>query len=194
MHSFDGLIFDMDGTLTRPTLDFQAIRREIGVPAGDLVEEIGKLPPARRAAAWSVIEAHEERAIGAQQLQDGVEPLFDACRRSGVRRAILTRNTRKSVDALCAKYGLRVDTVVTREFFFIKPHPAPIRHILAEWAIPPERVLTIGDYVHDIACGRAAGTRTCLFRNPDRPDDDTGADYVVRSMAELRRLVFPDEK
>ena len=41
---FDALIFDMDGTLTLPTLDFGAIRREIGIHTGDLTAEIAKLP------------------------------------------------------------------------------------------------------------------------------------------------------
>ena len=39
---FRALIFDMDGTLTEPALDFQEIRREIGVCSGDLVEEIAR--------------------------------------------------------------------------------------------------------------------------------------------------------
>jgi len=188
---FDGLIFDMDGTLTRPTLDFQAIRREIGVPSGDLVEEIGKLAPDRRAAAWAVVESHEERAVALQELQDGARDLLAACRPCGLRTAIVTRNTQRSVDALCRKYHLSVDAVVTREFFFIKPHPAPVLHVLTKWALPPGRVLTIGDYVHDIVAGRAAGTRTCYFQNPGRPLCETEADYTVRSMRELRGIVFP---
>lgn len=188
---FSAVIFDMDGTLTRPTLDFKAIRRELGLEAaGDLALQIADLPPDRQRAAWRVIEEHEQRAMERQELQPGSSDLLEECRQRSVRTGVVTRNTRQSVDHLCRRYGLHFDAVVTREFAFIKPDPAPVAHILEKWRIEPARALVVGDYVHDIECGRAAGTATCFFRNPGMTDFGNLADYAVASMGELRGIVF----
>jgi hypothetical protein len=39
----------------------------------------------------------------------------------------------------------------------------------------------------------AAGTRTCFFQNPGLPFYGEKADFVVRSMAELQAIVWPEE-
>jgi len=188
---YRALVFDMDGTLTVPTLDFQAIRREIGILSGDLTGEIAKLEPDEQRKAWAVIEAHEARAMAEQVLQEGAEDLLRECRRRAVKVGVVTRNARPSVDHLCRKYGLRFDAVVTREFPFLKPHPAPVLHMLEAWCLEPGRVLVVGDYLHDIDCGRAAGADTCFFQNPNVEFHGQNADFVVSSMAALSRIVFP---
>jgi HAD superfamily hydrolase (TIGR01549 family) len=187
---YQGVVFDMDGTLTLPTLDFARMRRELGLGPGDLAQQILALSASRQAEAWAVVERHEEAARRTQSLQEGVPELLGRCRSAGVRLGIVTRNTRRSVHALCERFGLTFDAVVTREFPHIKPHPGPVLHILQGWAMRPERALVVGDYVHDIESGRAAGCRTCLFRNPGGADHDAGADFTVRSMRELERLMF----
>lgn len=193
-HRFDGLIFDMDGTLTHPSLDFEAIRREIGITGDiDLTHAVKGMSAERQAEAWAIIESHEERAIADQQLQDGVRELLVACRDAGIKLGILTRNTHESVDRLCEKFDLVVDMIVAREFPFIKPHPGPVLHILEQWQLPPGRVLMVGDYIHDIECGLAAGTQTCFFQNPGKPDFSGGADHAVHAMHELAAIVFPGE-
>ncbi len=187
---FKGLIFDMDGTLTIPTLDFNAMRNEIGLPEGDLAQEVFKLPPEKQQRAWEIIERHETQAIQDQRLQDNAEPFLARCRAADIKLGIVTRNERRSVDALCAKYGLEFDSVVTREFQFIKPHPAPILHILKQWNLPPHEVLMIGDYVHDIDCGRAAGTGTCFYHNQGSRYHGEDADFTARSIDDLSEIVL----
>lgn len=180
----------MDGTLTRPTLDFEAMRRELGAPEGDLAHYILSLPPADRERAWAVIEAHEERAILDQRLQPGAADLLADCRVAGIRLGVVTRNAERSVQALCRTYGLAFDRVVTRDFPHIKPHPGPVLHILEAWGLPAARALMVGDYVHDIACGRAAGTATCFFQNPGHVFHGRDADYTVHSFEELRTVIL----
>lgn len=181
----------MDGTLTRPALDFGAIRRETGLGPGDLAHQIQTLPPARQRDAWAIIERHETEAMQRQCLQDGTAALLAACRARAIKLAIATRNAQASVDHLCARFGLRFDAVVTRDFPHMKPDPAVIHHILDQWNMPASHVLTVGDYVHDLQCGRAAGTATCFFQNPGHPDYGHEADFVVSSMDGLAAIVLP---
>lgn len=190
---YEALIFDMDGTITRPTLDFQDIRREIGHEIkGDLAHGILELTPAEQASAWAIVEAHEERAMRNQELQPGVKELLTECGRRALKLGLLTRNVQRSVDHLCARYDLHFDAVLTREFPSLKPDPAPVFHMLEKWDVSPASTLVVGDYLHDINCGRAAGTHTCFFQNPGTPFFGQNADYVVHSMAELQALVFQD--
>ncbi len=190
MGALGGIIFDMDGTLTVPALDFAAIRREIGAGPGDLVTQISGLSPSEQKRAWAVIHRHEEQAMRDMRLQEGAAELLQRCRRHDLKLGIVTRNTQRSVDALCRMCRITFDVVVTREFPFLKPHPEPVRHIARTWHLPPARILVVGDYIYDIQSGRAAGARTCFFGNPGLADFSAEADFAVGSMAELEALLW----
>lgn len=190
---FDGLIFDMDGTLTKPMIDFRAMREELKLPAGDLAKEIARLPEPEQMRAWAIVERHEAQAMARQELQPGAGELLRDCRAAGMRLGLVTRNAMRSVEHLCERFALRFDAVLTREFPFLKPHPGPILHILEDWGMPADRALVIGDYLYDLESGRAAGALTCFFHNNGTRSYAEHADYAVASMAELRRIVLKDE-
>jgi HAD superfamily hydrolase (TIGR01549 family) len=187
---YKAVIFDMDGTITLPVIDFQLIRKRIGLPAGDIAHEITKLSQTEKERAWSIIEDYEKEAEERQQLQPGVKPLLNRCREESIRLGLITRNIRRSVDILCRKFDLEFDSIITREFPHIKPHPAPILHMLEEWDIAPADALMIGDYIHDIDCGKAAGTDTCFFHNKNAADYTSQADFTVKFMQELESRIF----
>ncbi len=188
--SFRGVIFDMDGTITKPVLDFGVIRQETGILKGDLIDEIDRLDPAERAKAWAVVERHETAALEQVELQDGAADLLARCRRAGLKTGLLTRNLRKSADSICRRFGLEFDAVVTREQRPVKPHPDAVVRMLEQWRLPGAAVLVVGDYIHDIECGRTAGCRTCFFQNPGKPFLGEGADHVVSSMAVLAGIIL----
>jgi beta-phosphoglucomutase-like phosphatase (HAD superfamily) len=62
--SIKGVIFDFDGTLTRPgALDFPAIKRELGCPVDEMIlEYIETQPPGRQAELMKILEKKEEIA------------------------------------------------------------------------------------------------------------------------------------
>ena len=186
---YKALIFDMDGTITLPILDFAVIRREIGLPTGDIAHEITKLSQELQDRAWSIIERHERRAELEQALQPGTEAFLTRCRTANIKLGLITRNIQRSVDALCDKFNIEFDLVITREFPHIKPHPAPILHMLKQWEIEPHDTLMIGDYIHDIECGQAAGTATCFFQNPGAQDHGETATVTVHSMEALEAFI-----
>ncbi len=68
MRRFRGLIFDADGTLTRPVYDFQVLRKRLQeccegrfLAGADVLHELEKLSPRTRAAAEQVIHDFEVR-------------------------------------------------------------------------------------------------------------------------------------
>lgn len=186
--------FDLDGTITRPILDFNAIRSEIGplvAPGGNgtLLDQILAMPEAERDRALAVLHRHEEEAARRAQLNDGVLELLEFLRRRQLRTAIITRNSAAMTTVTLRNIGVRFDEVVTRDSGLpLKPDPAPLVHLCRQWRVHPGRVLMVGDYKYDTEAGQAAGTLTCLVTNgrEARPD---AADYVVRTPGDVIEVI-----
>lgn len=188
---YRGIIFDMDGTLTVPLLDFNRIQRELGITEGDIAEVIESWPEPRRSQGWQLIERYEREASANNQLQPDALEVLAGFAASRIRLGIITRNTMQSVEMLLkTKLTVAFDIILTREFPHMKPSPEPVRHILEKWNLMPEECLMVGDYIHDIQAANAAGAVSCYYKNAHGGDYDSEADYTVKSFQELRKLVF----
>jgi len=72
-----------------------------------------------------------------------------------------------------------------------KPHPAPVRAALAALGAEASRALMVGDSPHDLAAGRAAGTRTAAVAWGPFPREALLAcapDHWLEHPAEIARL------
>jgi HAD superfamily hydrolase (TIGR01509 family) len=190
--------FDLDGTITRPFLNFAQIRLEIGVPMGrdSLLDKIAAMPAPERERAGAILARHEEDAAENAELNDGVIELMSYVSSRGLKSAVLTRNSEKSTQLVLAKLGLAFDRVITRDSGFpLKPDPAALIALAREFGVATREVLMVGDFRYDVECGKAAGSPTCLVTNGRAAGDDCGADYEVKSPAEvialLRRMHEP---
>src|SRR5262245_30307931 len=93
------VIFDLDGTLTEPTLDFDAIRAEIGLPHGQpILEALEGASDEEKARAEVILRRHEREAIARATLADGCVELLGHLAARAIPMAILTRNMREVVD------------------------------------------------------------------------------------------------
>lgn len=159
-----GAVFDLDGTLVSEELDFAAIRVEIGLPVGQpLLEALASMAGAERCRAAAILERHERAAAASAALHPGVRDFLDWLEKHGVNRAVLSRNSKRSVQEVLQRCGLEFDTIVAREDAPYKPNPAGLVQICSAWRLPPSAVVMIGDYVYDVEAGRNAGTRTALI-------------------------------
>ena len=60
-HELKGVIFDMDGTLTLPILDFLAMKTRIGIPPeADILPTVLRMPQKERERALKIIEEYED--------------------------------------------------------------------------------------------------------------------------------------
>jgi len=185
LSSIHGVIFDMDGTLTLPVIDFALMRARLGIPEGDMLAAIRSWPPEKQAWAFAEVELLEDEANRQLRLQPGAEALMLALDARGIPKAILTRNTEKSVLHLQRFLHTRFSVIVTRDFPTCKPDPAPALHICREWKLDPALVLLVGDYRDDILCGKQAGALTCLLLNERNAAFAELADFTVTSLDEL---------
>jgi len=184
-----GIIFDMDGTLTEPHIDFQALRRELGVMVGDIVDHLKSVDDAERRRLESILHRIEEDAAVNATLQPGAAELLDKLRARGIKLGLLTRNSRKSVETVLAKFGLRFDATLTREDGPHKPSPEPVLALARRWNLPPAEVLAVGDYVYDLRCAHNAGARAVLLVNDKVPEWAHEADFVIHDLSELPAVI-----
>lgn len=184
------VIFDMDGTLTRPTLDFAAIRAAIGIP-DPLLENMLALPAgADRERAFAILDRFEEEAAEASELNDDARSVLEFLSSRSVPAALVTRNSRRSTDRVLRKHALAFEVVVTREDAPAKPRPEPLWLICEKLSVEPPHALMVGDYKFDISAGRNAGTRTALLTNGRTPSylKEIPPDHVLERLADLMRL------
>jgi HAD superfamily hydrolase (TIGR01509 family) len=183
------VIFDLDGTLTEPLLDFDLIRAEIGIRPGPILEQLVGLSEEERARAEGILRRHEITAIEQAVLADGCEELLAFLREEGIPHGILTRNMRVAVDHFCQRFGFPFAGTYTREDGPAKPAPDGVLHLCAAFGVAPAQAITVGDYKFDVLAGRAAGTRTALVTS--EPPEDLAAwgqpDLVVASLRDLLR-------
>jgi phosphoglycolate phosphatase len=187
------VIFDMDGTLTEPVLDFDAMRAEIGLPEGvPILEHLDGLTVAARAHAEAVMLRHERAAIAQATLADGCADLLGHLRDREIPISILTRNVREVVETFARMFTFQFHAIFTREDGPPKPSPAGALALCRSMGVDPAHTLAVGDYKYDVMAGRAAGCRTALV---DREGlaahelvDWGSPDLVVKSLRELLPL------
>lgn len=189
------VIFDLDGTLTRPYLDFDKIRAEIGIESGPILEAIAKMDAPKQQRAEAVLLAHEQQAAENALLQDGAAETLHTLRERGFPVAILTRNARRWVNIVLQKFELTIDALRTRDDGTIKPSAEPILSLCAELETDPARSWMVGDHLFDIISGKEAGAKTVLFAGKDNPalanhpELRTEADHVIFELPDLLSLV-----
>jgi len=184
-----GILFDMDGVIVRQELDFMAIKREIfGSAEGFILERMTGLDPAGRARAEAILDRYETEAAQAATPVDGVVEFFAWLDDRRIPRAIVTRNSRKSVAIVRERLGLAVDAVVTREDAAPKPSPEPVLVACRRLGISPAEGIFVGDYEFDMLAGRRAGITTVLLKNRVLEQSDN-ADHVIESFRDLQVLL-----
>ncbi len=176
-----GVVFDLDGTLVLQRIDFEALRRDLGLPSGTpILEAMADLPD----AAWHVLDRHERDAAALAELLPGVVEFLTRLDGLGVPRAVLTRNSRAAAEVSLARCGLTgFAAVLSREDAPFKPDPGGLLRLAAAWGLAPAELLMVGDFVYDVRCGRAAGARTALLTHGRDLPFAADADLCFRDFA-----------
>lgn len=186
------IIFDQDGTLTVPTLDFDLIRREMGIESGPILEAMLLMTPEERKRADEILHRHELEAATNYRLNPGVEEVFDFIRKNKLKTAILTRNQLMMVEMLTDKFPfLTFDTVITRQDDGpTKPDPYPVRKICSTLGIEPQEAIMVGDFHFDLLTGKNAGAQTVLITTaPNWQNFSHDADHIIHNMRDLINII-----
>lgn len=199
-----GIIFDMDNTLLRSNIDFEAMKLEtfqflvsLGLVSADLnldhhttatiIEKglkSGLMTPELLEKMWEIPKKYEVAGMINADLEPGVTSLLNELRN----QYLMTVVTNNSIDA--AEKALSdnlvldyFDCVVGREMMkSIKPAPDGFLYILSQYKeIPAEEWISVGDSWIDGKASTEAGIRFVAYQS----DEEMMQRMGVRPIAEI---------
>ena len=187
-------IFDLDGTLTVAVHDFDAIRKELGIPAGlPIVKTIKSLPENESVVLQNKLHEIEEKLARNASPAHGVQTLLENLQRCNYSLGILTLNTRENawftLEALGLAHYFSKEFVIGRWCEEPKPSPKGIHKMLNQWKVTSEDALMVGDYLYDLQVGRAAEIATVHVDPSGEFAWPELADIQVNSLDELAGLL-----
>ena len=186
------VIFDLDGTITQPYFDFDAIREEIGLDrnGGPILEAMESMTRSQRRHAEAILRDHESRAVAASVPNAGARETVTALRTRGIRIGILTRNRKDNAAAVMRRHGLHYDAIVGREDGPVKPDAFGVLHLCRQFGVKPTETLLVGDYLFDLLCAQAAGAVPVLIANHPQADEFTAhAAFTIQDLTELLAII-----
>ena len=190
--SIKAVIFDLDGTVTQPYFDFDAIREEIGLArdSGPLLESMEKMTPQLRRKAEEILYNHEEKAVIESKLNSGAKQTLSKLRTAGIHIGILTRNKRDNAYAIASKHNLQFDAVIGREDGPVKPDAFGVLELCRQFGVKPQETLLVGDYLFDLLCAKAAGACAVLLTNHHQADDFAEhADFCIENISGILDII-----
>lgn len=186
------VLFDLDGTITEPLLDFSLIRRQIGLPSDcpSVLEGIASLDLQTSRRAMEILCRHEDHAARHSTLQPGAKVLLERLHKQGLPVGILTRNSRQSTDFVLEKHKLLFDGIITRDDGPVKPDGFGVHELCRQFHTSPENTLVIGDYLHDLLAARNAGAIAILFTSHPRAEKYAEhADFCISHLDEVIQII-----
>ena len=184
---YSAVVFDMDGTLVTPTIDFKGLRSRLGIPEGESILDWILAQPQREQTKLSRTLAEvEHEAAGRTELLPGARKTLDWLSERSIRYGVLTRNSRSVWGIVSRRCGLEdVLHVVTRDDGLAKPDPLCLEPFLKQWNCFPDRMIHVGDYRYDLELARETGMYSILLHESGQNPFPVSCDFVARSHKEL---------
>ncbi len=190
--SIKAVIFDLDGTITQPYFDFDAIREEMGLArdSGPVLESMEKMTAQQRQEVEKILHYHEQKAVTESRLNTGAKQTLSALRAAGIHIGILTRNRRSNALAIARKHNLKFDAIIGREEGPVKPDAFGVLQLCRQFGVEPEETLLVGDYLFDLLCAKAARAVAVLLTNHSWSGEFTEhADFCVENISGILEII-----
>jgi sugar-phosphatase len=203
-HSFDGILFDLDGTLidsrialerswsrwaAEERIDLFALQGSHGMPAAEIVARL--LPAPRVEAALARIVHYEEVDVDGVIARPGSHDALAALPHGTA--ALVTSCTRILASARAGAAGLTLPRAVVTfdDVERGKPAPDPFLAGAAALGLDPSRCLVVEDAPAGLTGARAAGCAT-LAVDGTHHLDELDADAAVPDLSHIRFEAGPD--
>lgn len=191
LYKIKGIIFDLDGTLVTSNIDFPWLKQQCQCPADmDLLSHIKSLPEQQRVDAEKIVFDHEmQEALYSTKLAN-IDGVLQFCERQNIPMGIVTRNVSEAAALKLSNNQINIQRVISRDDAAPKPNPEGLLMLAKEWAIAPQHILYVGDYLYDVEAANNAGMISCLFYQNILPAYHAQADVVIKGHAELAELLI----
>ena len=214
MRKFDGIIFDIDGTLTETnelifatfnhvigkylntTYSTQEITDLFGPTAETIIRELIKENPEE--AIEDYFNFYESKHSSMAKAYDGIAEIVIGIQKQRIPLSIYTGKGRRSSMITLKQVGLidYFDMIVTGDDIKDhKPSPEGVEIFLEKFNIPRDRTLMIGDAPADIKAARATGISIASVLWDSYAKDEVlkmDSDYYFHTVDELKSFLLPN--
>lgn len=186
-----GFIFDMDGTIVDSKLNFDSIRKSIGIPNKEpILEYIEKSSDQSFIdKALEIVHEYELKGAKESEIIRDFKDFYQHLKKLKIPTAILTRNSKHVTDYTLKKHKLEFDIVLTRDCCRPKPDPEGLEIIQQKWNIAKANLLYIGDYQFDLDTAKNANIKSALILNTRNSHLSKNSDYSFTHYKELTSLI-----
>ena len=180
-----GVIYDLDGTLASSSLNFKAMREQVGCPIShDMLNFIEAMSDSqKRQQALTMIYDNEWQDAQTAHALPGAHALIAYCKERHIPQAIVTRNNKDAAKHKIEHCKLDIDTFISREHFPAKPDPSALLHIAQQWQIAPQYMIYVGDFKYDIEAAHHAKMKSVLVNAKQPNDYGNKADWQFATIA-----------
>jgi len=217
---FEGVFFDLDGTLADTAPDLVAATNKLLTARNLAPKPYEFLRPYASAGARGLLEGafgispdhpdfialrdeffgnYEKALLVESKLFDQMDELLNYMDHAKLPWGIVTNKSERFTKPLVELMGLHtrsISTVSGDTTPHSKPHPEPILHAARVANINPTKSLYVGDDIRDVIAGKAAGMKTVAaaygYCGCKEPPEAWGADYLINTPIELLNIIFPN--
>ena len=217
---FQGVFFDLDGTLADTAPDLVAATNKLLLARNLDPKPYEFLRPYASAGARGLLEGafgistdhpdfitlrdeffsnYEKALLVESALFEDIDYLLDQMDQAKLPWGIVTNKSQRFTNPLVELMGLHersASTVSGDTTPYSKPHPEPILHAAKLANIDPTKSLYVGDDIRDVIAGKAAGMKTVAaaygYCGCKEPPEAWGADYLINTPLELVKIIFPN--
>ena len=217
---FQGVFFDLDGTLADTAPDLVAATNQLLIARNLTPKPYEFLRPYASAGARGLLEGafgihpdhpdfislrdeffgnYEKALLVESKLFDEMHHLLDQMDSAKLPWGIVTNKSARFTNPLVDLMGLgqrAIATVSGDTTPHSKPHPEPILHAARLANIDPTKSIYVGDDIRDVVAGKAAGMKTVAaaygYCGCKEPPEAWGADYIIYQPLELLPILFPN--
>lgn len=218
---FQGVFFDLDGTLADTAPDLVAATNQLLIARNLTPKPYEFLRPYASAGARGLLEGafgihpdhpdfislrdeffgnYEKALLVESKLFDEMHHLLDQMDSAKLPWGIVTNKSARFTNPLIDLMGLgqrAIATVSGDTTPHSKPHPEPILHAARLANIDPTKSIYVGDDIRDVVAGKAAGMKTVAaaygYCGCKEPPEAWGADYIIYQPLELLPILFPNQ-
>jgi len=218
---FQGVFFDLDGTLVDTAPDLVAATNKLLIERKLPPKPYEFLRPYASAGARGLIEGafgfntqhpefiglrdeffanYQKALLVESRLFDDMHQLLDQMDEAKLPWGIVTNKSQRFTTPLVELMGLsqRSASIVSGDTTpHSKPHPEPILHAARIASIDPAKSIYIGDDIRDVIAGKAAGMQTVAaaygYCGCKEPPEAWGADFIINTPLELIKIIFPNQ-